>query len=330
MKNIRPLCYPLLLIVLWSCKDTNPKTKFLPSSTGGINSVLVVINTELWNTEVGDSIRKYFAAPVPALSQPEPQFTLTQIPPQVFTGATAHARSVLWVRRDTAALAYLTPDVYAQPQKIAVITAATSEAITQQLNALAPQAITAFKTVELQEAQKRFTRSLSNDKTLQNTFGIHLNLPSLYTLGKRENNFVWMDIQIPKGSLNLIAYQIPENSLENDSTLVEAIVNIRDSIGKNYIPGPYPGTFMKTETAFLPHVVPTQINGKQAVEVRGIWDIKGYPMAGPFVTYIVNDPKNHRKLVLEGFAFAPSQPKRDYMFELEAIIKTLSFTSKSQ
>lgn len=330
MKNIRPLCYTLLLAALWSCKDTNPKTKFLPPSTGGINSVLVVVATELWNTEVGDSIRKYFAGTVPALPQPEPQFTLTQVPAQVFTGATAHARSVLWVRQDTASQAYLTSNVYAQPQKIAVITGATSEAITQQLNALAPQAIAAFKAVELQEAQKRFARSLSNDKALEETFGIRLTLPSLYKLGKREHNFVWMDIQIPKGSLNLIAYQISENSLRNDSTLVQALVNLRDTIGKNHIPGPYPGTFMRTETTFLPYVASTQINGKQAVEVRGIWDIKGYPMAGPFISYIVNDPENQRKLVLEGFAFAPAQPKRDYMLELEAIIKTLTFTGNSQ
>ena len=48
-------------------------------------------------------------------------------------------------------------------------------------------------------------------------------------------------------------------------------------------------------------------------------------MAGPFLTYIINDKPNNRKLVVEGFTFAPATEKRDYMFELEAILKTLRF-----
>jgi hypothetical protein len=48
-------------------------------------------------------------------------------------------------------------------------------------------------------------------------------------------------------------------------------------------------------------------------------------MAGPFLTYIVNDKENNRKMVVEGFTFAPATEKRDYMFELEAIMKTLRF-----
>ncbi|MGB5662028.1 DUF4837 family protein, partial [Eudoraea sp.] len=53
--------------------------------------------------------------------------------------------------------------------------------------------------------------------------------------------------------------------------------------------------------------------------------IQNYPMAGPFLTYIINDKANNRKLILEGFTFAPATNKRDYMFELEAILKTVQF-----
>lgn len=30
-------------------------------------------------------------------------------------------------------------------------------------------------------------------------------------------------------------------------------------------------------------------------------------------------------MIIEGFTFAPSEAKRDYMFELEAILKTVEF-----
>ncbi|WKX77971.1 DUF4837 family protein [Zobellia laminariae] len=80
---------------------------------------------------------------------------------------------------------------------------------------------------------------------------------------------------------------------------------------------------MHTEPAFAPYVYPVEIAGLKGVEVRGLWDIKNYPMAGPFLTYILNDKERNRKLVLEGFVFAPATQKRDDLFQLEAIMKTL-------
>ena len=115
---------------------------------------------------------------------------------------------------------------------------------------------------------------------------------------------------------------------QNDSTFVKDIVRMRDSIGEAYIPGTeIPGkvTHMRTEPAFAPHVFPAEIGNRKAAEVKGWWDIKNYAMAGPFLAYIINDPVNKRKMVIEGFTFAPATAKRDYMFELEAILKTIRF-----
>jgi hypothetical protein len=128
--------------------------------------------------------------------------------------------------------------------------------------------------------------------------------------------------------MNIVVYEMPWNSFTNDSTFVKDIVQMRDSIGKKYIPGPdIPNkiTYMVTEKAFAPYVFPAEVAGRKAAEIRGVWEVHNYPMAGPFLTYIINDEKNNRKLVVEGFTFAPSAGKRDYMFELEAILKTLKF-----
>ncbi len=46
-------------------------------------------------------------------------------------------------------------------------------------------------------------------------------------------------------------------------------------------------------------------------------------MGGPFVNYAIEDKINNRYIIAEGFTFAPSVQKRDFMFELEAIIKSL-------
>jgi hypothetical protein len=54
-----------------------------------------------------------------------------------------------------------------------------------------------------------------------------------------------------------------------------------------------------------------------------MWEVKNDFMGGPFINYLVDDFKNDRVIVLEGFAFAPSISKREYMFELKTILRTL-------
>ena len=49
-------------------------------------------------------------------------------------------------------------------------------------------------------------------------------------------------------------------------------------------------------------------------------------MAGPIVNYQIKEESNNRWIIVEGFAYAPSLSKRDYMFELNTIIS--SFTQK--
>ncbi|MCX2718526.1 DUF4837 family protein [Lentiprolixibacter aurantiacus] len=315
------------LTALLGCEEKSKK-RYKPGSVGAINSLAVVMETPLWEGKVGDKVREYFAAPMVGLTWEEPLFTIEHMPQQVFTGMTRHRRSVLFVSLDSLDLAHIKTDLYASPQKVGVIKGETEEQLLANLEQGADKIIAAFKENELEEAQKRFKRSLSKDKVLENKFGIKLNVPSIYVMGKEEDNFVWIDRQIQKGTMNIIAYTMPSGSFENDSTFVRDIVRMRDSIGQKYIPGPdIPNktTYMITEKAFAPYVFSAEIAGKKAAEVRGIWEVKNYPMAGPFLTYIINDDENDRILVLEGFTFAPATNKRDYMFELEAIMKTLSF-----
>lgn len=326
MKKSGTLLLAGILLALLSCGDSKKVKNYLPPSTGGINSLMVVMDTELWKGGVGDKVREYFAQPALGLSPEQPIFNITQLPPQVFRGAVTQSRSILYIGQDSLSLAHIKSNVYARPQRLAVVKGRNYDELVANVDSLANQAIAAFKKLEIDEAQNRFGRSLNKEKALQEEFGISLKLPSVYQVGKQEDNFVWIDRQIQKGTMNIIAYSMPMNSFGNDSTFVSDIVRMRDSIGKKYVPGPdVPGktTYMMTEKAFAPYVFPAEINGFKAAEVRGIWEINGYPMAGPFLTYIVNDKKNNRKLVLEGFTFAPSTEKRDYMFELEAILKTL-------
>jgi hypothetical protein len=314
-------------ISLSACKEA-PKREYKPESIGAINSVSVIMDTDLWEGRVGDKIREHFAAPMEGLPWDEAKFTLTQMPEQVFSGATKNTRAVLFVKKDSIERAHIKTDLYAAPQKIGVIKSTTADGLIAYIDSVAPRLVKAFKDQEILAAQNRFRKSLNKESALQKKFGISLNIPSAYRVGREADNFVWIDRQIRKGHMNIIAYTMPGESFGTDSTFVKDIIRMRDSIGELYIPGPDSPdkvTYMITEKAFAPYVFPAELDGHKAAEVRGIWEVKNYPMAGPFITYIINDPENDRKVVLEGFTFAPSTEKRDYMFQLEAIMKSIRF-----
>ncbi len=328
MKNLLALSL-VLIFVLSSCKE-GKKQDYLPNSIGAYNTLTIVIENELWKSEVGDRIRENFAAPALGLTWDEALFSITQVPPQVFTGAVRNTRNVLYVMEDSIDIAHMKTDMYAKPQKVGVLKGRSKAEIIQNLNEKASEFIDTFKKQEIEEAQRRFLKSLNKEKALEKHLGITLNVPSIYKVGREEDNFVWIDRQIQKGTMNIIAYSVPWNTFDNDSTFVQDIIKMRDSIGKLFVPGePIPGkeNYMITEKAFSPYVFPAEVSGRKAAEIRGIWEMSGYPMAGPFLTYIINDKPNNRKLVLEGFTFAPATEKRDYMFELEAILKTLKFNT---
>jgi len=298
MKLVRTLVFTLVLLV-FSCKEEGNKPRYLPASIGPINSLVVVMDDALWKGEVGDKVREHFAAPELGLTWDEPRFSINHFPPRSFHGTTRKSRAILYVQKDTLNLGHLKTDMYAAPQKVGVVKGHTNEELMANIDKKAPAMISAFKKLEIGEAQKRFLKSLNKEGVLESTFGITMDIPSIFRVGS--------------------------------STFVKDIVKMRDTIGATYIPGTtIPGkvTHMRTEPAFAPHVFPVEVAGRKAVEVRGLWDIKNYAMAGPFVTYIINDPANKRKMVVEGFTFAPATAKRDYMFELEAMLKTIKFDVK--
>ncbi|WP_419213217.1 DUF4837 family protein [Maribacter sp. X9] len=332
MKKRILLCFLALLGVAIACKE-NGKQDYLPDSVGAMNTLTVVIDNELWKSSVGDAIREKYTAAALGLTWDEALFSVTQIPPQIFSGSVRNTSSVLYVMEDSLNVAHMKSNMYSKPQKVGVIKGRTKQELIENITNTAPEFIKAFKKLEIEKAQLRFTKSLNKEKALENKFNISMKIPSIYRVGREEDNFVWIDREIQKGNMNIIAYTMPWDSFQNDSTFVQDIVKMRDSIGKLFIPGtdvPGKENYMITEKGFSPYVFPAEVAGRKAAEVRGIWEMSAYPMAGPFLTYIINDKENNRKLILEGFVFAPATQKRDYMFELEAILKSVQFNVGEQ
>lgn len=314
----------VLSLIILSCVDEKSENKkFLSDSSGNINNVSIVVDNDLWSGSIGDAIRTTLAVTVDGLPQDEPMYSMNQIPSSVFTGFVTKNRTILKVESSQETGTTILEDVYAKPQCVIVVFGPTKEAITNEILANANKIRETFKTLELKEKQRRINLSLFNDKGIEEQLGVSVKFPSAYRIAKQDNKFFWIRKDIKTGSMNLMLYELPFEAIKRSDSVVTTIIKTRDSIGEKYIPGPLEGTYMITENAYTPFHFETFLDGKPTLETKGLWDVKNAFMSGPFINYAVEDKSNNRWLVIEGFVFAPSVEKRDYMFELEAIIKSI-------
>lgn len=325
----------LLLIVatvavLMSCengKSSKDKKAMLPDSTGKLNTVSLVLDNESWKGSVGEAVRDVLTASILGLPQDEAMFGVNQIPPHVFTDYITKNRTVLMIKTGKPSGIFVKNDVYAKPQRVIVVSGETKQDVIKVLQDNDEKIRETFKGIELKHRQKMIKKSLYNAKEIRENLGLNINFPTAYRIGKtiakKEDKFYWIKKDIPTGYTNVLLYELPLSAIKKDTSVVSQIAKIRDSIGKKYIEGPVEGSHMITEYAFTPFHTETILDNKPTIETRGMWEVKNAFMAGPYINYLIEDEINKRWIVLEGFTYAPSVAKRNYMFDLEAIIKSV-------
>ena len=308
----------MLGVFVVGCDSTT--TAYKPVSSGNIHTVSVVIENKLWNESPGKELQKVFSSEFLGLPQQEPLFTLNQIPPSIFSDFTRESRNIIVVSKSKKDTAFIHSNKFASPQKIVYIKANTNKSLLKQINNISKKAISTFKRNEIKEKQKRIKNAILKTSELD-SIGINLTMSSGYKLFKKETkNKLWFQRETQKGSVNLLIYILP---LNKESPNLENIVALRDSIGKAFVPGRNKDSYLITEKAYEPYFFKTKVSSLSAFETRGTWEVVNDYMAGPFLNYYIIDNKNNRALVIEGFVFSPSVRKREYLVEIEAIIRSL-------
>lgn len=304
-------------------KESSDNDLFLPEASGAINSVSVVTTNDLWDGRIGEAIRGILAQPIYGLPQDEPMFTINQIPPSVFSGFVTKNRTVLKIEPNKPANFTIKNNVYAKPQKVITISGKSREEIIDVLTKNESKIIETFRNQELDERQRQMAKSPHDFKVIEEKFGLTMQFASIYRIAKEADDFLWIRKDITTGSNNIMIYELPIDAIKKNDSVVNQIIKIRDSIGKQYIEGPVEGSYLVTENAYTPFHGETVINDKPTLETKGIWDVKNAFMGGPFINYAIEDKGTQRWVVIEGFAFAPSVEKRNYMLELESIIRSV-------
>jgi Domain of unknown function (DUF4837) len=319
MKNFLLMFFAFTTI--FSCKkNENASTEI----SGKPNAVSIIIDDELWNGEIGDSLRNKFASPVIGLPQEEPLFTLNQYPVKLLEGFMSNSRNIIIIKKEAKSRFEIIENKLPKPQNVVYISGKTVLEIQDSIQNNAIKIINKIKETEINDFQKLTRKSLLDSKKINKKFNIDINIPLNYNYVMRRSKFIWLKKEISSGSVSLIGYQIPINQIKNEKKQLSQILKTRDSIGHLFIHGSVKNTKMLTDVSVSPFFEKTIINGRPAFETRGLWQMNNDFMSGPFINYTILDKPHNRILVLEGFCYAPSKEKRDLMFELESIIKSIN------
>jgi hypothetical protein len=330
MKKIVFLLIPLIFI-LESCKDKDPSSS-LPNVTGRAGEVVLVIDNDYWNAEIGQELKKRFIASCPALPQDEPMFDLTHIPPGAFTNIFRTHRTLISVKVDKS---YEEPkiavqkNIWAKPQMIINVVAPNEEELLELVKKRGNIIVERILEKEMEryaQGYKKFEEITIGDR-LEQKFGYRLTIPRGYSLDVDTTDFVWIESR-GHGDLTqgILVYSYPIPEIELSTGLIFAK---RDQFTKRFVPGPSRNSYMAVEheADYLRREI--NVNGIDVIETRGLWYVRNDFMGGPFVTFTIVDNEDNRVLNFDAFVYAPQFKKRDYLRQLEAILYTLQKPQKN-
>ncbi|MEI3054533.1 MAG: DUF4837 family protein [Prevotella sp.] len=307
----------LLLLFLASC-STGGRNGKLPKSTGMPYEVVLEGDTD-------SIVTKMLTEDVTGLPQPEPLCRLIQVKKGKTRGNYLLVRTRIVVNigeqnigeRDFSVT--LHHDENAAPQNIIRITAQSAQQLRERLNGEKLRHI--VDEVEL----KHLADIISGNPSKQNRemqdeikkmFGIDMKIPAAMNASKKAKDFIWISNNASSGMQNLLVFKVKseerragkgkvkseERRMKNSNAFHVNDKALIDSILRTNMPG-------ETDSMYM--VIPV-------LSERGLWEMKGDAMGGPYVMRRI-----HNNLYIIAFVYAPEMKKKILIKQLEAAISTI-------
>lgn len=301
----KPMRYLIMLFAAVTLAACNRgKQTMLPDSGGRPYEVVVI----------GDSdsiLYKVLSAPVGSLPQPEPSFDVSM---GAAMNATLRLARNIVVVETNAKLNQIKVkyerNVYAEPQLIVRISTPSTAALknAMQLQKAADNIRNLIKRNEMNNALMRLEHKHNTklEAEVRRMFGIDMRIPADMQASRNGKDFIWISNDSPTAMTNICIY-----TSEN-----------RDSVMQTNIKGETDDMYMTTVEG---SVVTTELTVDKSVRTvrRGLWEMHGDAMGGPFVQHIIKRSDKQRTIVAEAFVFAPGTKKRNLLLNTEAALYTI-------
>ena len=311
---------PLLLAVL-SLASCDDGMSLKPRSSGNPYDVVLVTS----DARVRSMISRMMQTPLAGLPQDESAFDVSHAADATSLESSRYARAIVVVdideARHSATRLRYEKDVYATPQIIVYVETPSADSIAADHERIGRSLCSLLGRFETNVALRHLRKSHSpaREKDVEKAVGCRILIPSDITKTKRGNRFIWLSDDGSKSMRNLCVYSVPGTDVS-----AERLIALRDSVMHANIKGETDSMYMATERRIAPSVKTLRVGGRTIVEMRGLWQMEGDIMGGPFVSHTIVDTLRGVTLTAEAFVYAPGEQKRNIIKRLEAALYTLS------
>lgn len=297
----------VLLASLWAaCSDT----KWVQPKSGGKPYEVLVVGDTM------DVIRKALGRNAEGLPQNETQFDVSTVNRGGLNASLRLARNIVILDIDSGVFTNTRiryeKNKYARPQMIVYIGTPSLLALRHDMSQQSRFLCKLFERAESNAAIEHLKthRNAEAEKQVEQLLGVKMWIPEDLTASKQGKNFVWLSNNSAANMRNIVVYRHGANP---DVTTFTAL---RDSVMRSNIKGETDGMFMTTVQETVSGMK-TKTCKHDVLIFRGLWEMKGDCMGGPFVSHTVGD------ITAEAFLFAPGKKKRNQLRQLEAALYTL-------
>lgn len=333
-----------IVILLTSCgNDSQNVNVYKPTSVGKQGEVTIVMHKQLWDSKMGDLVRQYLGIDIEYFPQTEKLFDLNHETASGFNATPKRQRNIIQFEvtdhpEIESGIDYL-KDIWAKDQVVIKIVGKSQQDLAQVFvdNALKIRDYLAEKEIDRVKTAINTNKNFQAEKELTNKHNIGISVPSDMDLVINNETFAAFERKKLRNSDKKSGYPAGAGDIQeyvliyhypytNDSTFTKAYqIAKRDSILQKYMEGAADNSYMITAPDSLAPIFTreTLFKGAYAYEMRGQYSMVNDFRGGPFMSMSVVDERKGRIITIEGNVFAPKFNKREFMLELETIIKSL-------
>ena len=344
-----------------SCmNDVSSSLRSIPTAMGKTNEIIVIADEAVWQSAVGDTFRYYFGAAYPIMPAPEPIFDIRHFTPEYFSSnqsrrelrcyvvladinnassdATKMATEDIGVEEirryrelQESPKAKVGRDRWAKQQLVAYILGNGADGLAQSIIDNFPTLANRINEHDEKQIDARTYVSgvhFGVGARVAEKYGVELKIPEGFKEVIVEDEFTWLRKDGDDATFNFLLYKM---KYEDQAQLSkENIMKIRNELGEKYITSTNSGSYMVINDKDLPVFDFTKdINGYYAREVRGVWEMTEDFMGGPFFTWMILNENRNELIFIDAFVLAPGEDKRDFMQQLEHIVKKANFVTEN-
>ena len=322
------------ILAITSCNEEKKKQLLLPNITGKAGEIIVVIDKGQWEGVVGTTLRDSLTAEMPFLPQPEPLFSLVNVPRNAFNTMFQVHRNILIVNVDSSVTEpgmVLKKDLWAAPQTVVYINATDSESAAKIIEENSAILVTAIEQAEIDRTIRNI-KKYSEPKistAITEMVGGSPHFPTGYKLKKKTSDFIWAEYATQGVTQGVLVYKYPVVEGE-DMMSPESIIDNSNEMLKNNVPGVFENTYMTISNALRPGIEYKRYKGLAFAEIRGFWEVYNDYMGGPFVSHVFYSQDGKEIIVLQAFVYAPKFDKRQYLRQAESVIYSFEWAKNEK